>query len=264
MTKKLLLAGVAAGALVLSACGGDTDPTNTTAAPVETTTAAAPVETTADPVEITTEAAPVETTTDAAPAETDDAPVASGDLPFETGSVDTLAFAELVTDALADVQNVRTVSSPAGGEATETITDLTDPTNPRSYSVRELGDETMEMISDNTGIWQRTGEGAWEFAPHAQEVLDQIAAQGDTRSPEYMARSYQSIELVDAATKQFEALMDLSVALGGPPAEEGQGLPVTVWLDEANRVAKQEIRMGEMVVVNDLEYDVDFEIPEVG
>lgn len=260
MTKKTFLAGLAASALILTACGGDTEPATapTTTAVVESS-AAAPAEETTSPVETTTGA-----TTEATPEETTDAPAepVGGDFPFEEGPVEPLAFAEAVTAGLEGTKNMLTTTSQAGGVSSETLMDISDRANPISYSTTTMGDSTLELVSDNKGIHSRTDGGEWEYQPHDQATLDLIESQGDTTTPEFMAQSYQSIELVDAETKQFEVVMDLAAAMGGT-AEPGQGIPATVYLDDRNRVIKQEISMGEISVTNEMEYDVADTIPEV-
>lgn len=267
MTKKILLASIAAGALVLSACGGDTDEATT---PAPTTTAAAPAESTAAPTEtatatVETSEAATETTDAPAPSETVEAPAEpAGDLPFAVGDVDVMEFTTLVADATKSVKTMKTTSTQTGSDQPNvTYTDLSDRNNPVTYSVTEAGGSKIEMVSDNKQVSSRTDGGEWETQPHSQEILDMIEQAGDTQSPEYMAKAYQSVELVDPATREFNVVMDLSAALGGPAAGEGQGMPVTLWLDENNRIIKQEIAMGEMSVTNEMEYDVPVEIPAV-
>lgn len=256
MTKKTFLADLAASALILTACGGDTEPTTapTTTAVVESSEAA-PVEETSTPVETTAESTAEETSE--APAE----PV-SGDFPFEVGPVEPLAFAQAVTAGLEGTTNMKTITSQAGGVSSETLMDISDRANPVSYSTTQMGESTIEMVSDNKGIHSRTDGGEWEYQPHDQATLDLIESQGDTTTPEFMAQSYQSVELVDPETRQFEVVMDLAAAMGGT-SEPGQGIPATVYLDERNRVIKQEIAMGEISITNEMEYDVADTIPEV-
>lgn len=269
MTKKLILASIAAAALGLSACGGNAGDTTTTPAPTtsaavsESSPAASPDTTASTPETATTEAT-TETSPTAEPTEESSAPAPSGDLPFPEGKVDVAAFADFVGPAMQSVKTMKqTASNPVSGEPQVTLTDMSDRSNVRTYNVSQVGDTKIEVVSEGAKIYTRTGGGEWKeekLDPALQEQMQQQSGQA-IHSAEAMKKMYSSVELVSAAEKKFNVVIDFAAALGSSPGSAG--MPATVWLGDDNRIVKQEVALDSLVVVTDMEYDVPVEIPAV-
>lgn len=251
--KNFALATLAVGALALSACGGADDPVDAgTDAP--TTVAAQPATdepTQAEPTDAATTEAPVEEAPEATP---EDTPETTEDAPDGSAGG---AEDELVRNMAEGMKGVETIKTTTEGSTGTSVvyTDLRDPANLVSYQVTEAGGTKMEVVADSEKSATRVGDGEWMIQPHSPEtkkMIEDAAAQFD---PDKMRQVYQSVELVDAAERQYK------VSLTGFGSES---IDMNMWLDEHHRPIKQEFTIGDIAQTSTIEYNVPVDIPTVG
>lgn len=241
MPKSLVLSTAAVLALGLSACSDGSSDVEPTPDPATTVaTEEAPVE------ETPTEEAPVEETP-AEPEEPAEPAEPAGDFPFEEGPVDVDEFTARYAEAMEGVQyaTVTTESPEAGSQVVQV--DNTDPANPRSYSVSQMDGQEMEMIIEGTTSWTRIDGGEWTEG-QVPEGANDIVAQ--------MAGAFESIELVNAADRQFL----VTIPLGGV---EGEPMEAMLWVDEQFRAERMEIELMGTTSVSTYDFDTPAEIPTV-
>lgn len=224
-------------AALLAACGdGDSEPTNdpTTPAAQEASSAELP----------TTEPEP-ETT------ESGDAGDADADKGSSDGADSTEEFAKLVAGAM---QSVKTMKSTSDGDLlghTVTQVDLSDRANLVMYSLTEIGGVKTEVAVVGSDFYTRSAGGDWVKTEQNAGIKEQIERTLEAGNAEHMAARYASVTLLDAGERKYE--LQLAGANDAPT--------VTVWLDDENRIGKQELALASDTMTSVIEYNVPLDIP---
>lgn len=246
---RTFLATLAVAALGLSACGGAADVDAPAPTTVESTSAAPAPEGTEQEA---TSAPAEETTTAVEPAP------AEADFPFEEGPVEPAALVDAYAPAMQAVKTM-TMTQTSGQVESVTVVDNSDPDHQRAYGVVESGDGKIESLVEGDVVYTRTLGGDWQ----QQDIPAGLGGVADAKDPEVLKQVIRSAVLVDKAARQFDVEMDIGLLMGQESSEET--MPSTIWLDERNRVIKQEDTvMGQTSVTEFSGFDEPVDIPTRG